>query len=73
MELKYPIVNDSDKIIGYRNKDQAYKEKAMLRSVQIFVYNPKGELYIQKRSKNKLRYPSYFCASVAGHVESGES
>ncbi len=73
MKLKYPIVNDSDQIIGYRKKDQAYKERVMLRSVQIFVYNSKGELYIQKRSKNKLRYPNYFCASVAGHVEAGES
>ena len=73
MKLKYPIVNDSDQIIGYRKKDQAYKESVMLRSVQIFIYNSKGELYIQKRSKNKLRYPNYFCASVAGHVEAGES
>lgn len=73
MKLKYPIVNASDKIIEYKDKKQAYKEKAMLRSVQIFVYNSKGELYIQKRGKNKSRYPNYFCASVAGHVEVGES
>ena len=73
MELKYPIVNDLDQIIGHRKKDQSYKERSMLRSVQIFVYNSKGELYIQKRSKNKSRYPSYFCASVAGHVEPGEN
>lgn len=73
MKLKYPIVNDLDQIIGYKDKDQSYEERAMLRSVQIFVYNSKGELYIQKRSKNKSRYPSYFCASVAGHVEPGES
>lgn len=73
MELKYPIVNDSDQVIGYRNRNQAYEERTMLRSVQVFIYNSEGELYIQKRSKNKLRYPSYFCASVAGHVEIGES
>jgi len=72
-KLKYPIVNDSDQIIGYREKEQAYKEKAMLRSIQIFVYNSRGELYIQKRSKNKARFPGYFCTSVAGHVEPGES
>lgn len=45
----------------------------MLRSVQIFIYNSEGKLYIQKRSKNKLRYPNYFCASVAGHVEPKEN
>ncbi|MBI2475540.1 NUDIX domain-containing protein [Candidatus Uhrbacteria bacterium] len=73
MKLSYPIVNNSDQIIGYKKKDQAYKEKSMLRSVQIFVYNSKGQLFIQKRSKNKSRYPNYFCASVAGHVELGEN
>jgi len=73
MKLQYPIVNDADKIIGYKNKEQAYKMGALLRSVQIFVYNPKKKLFIQKRSKNKLRFPNYFCASVAGHVEAGES
>ena len=73
MKFNYPIVDDSDQIVGYRGKEQAYKERAMLRSVQIFVYNTKGELYIQKRGGNKLRYQGYFCASVAGHVEPGES
>jgi len=73
MDLQYPIVNDDDQIIGYKDKEQAYKEGLILRSVQIFVYNSKKELFIQKRSKNKSRYPNYFCASVAGHVEPGES
>ncbi len=73
MKLQYPIVNNDDQIIGYKNKELAYKKGAMLRSIQIFVYNPKRELFIQKRAKNKSRYPNYFCASVAGHVEPGES
>jgi isopentenyl-diphosphate delta-isomerase type 1 len=73
MRSKYPIVDDSDRIVGYKDKEQSYKEKAMLRSVQVFVYNSKGDIYVQKRSKKKLRYPNYFCASVAGHVEPGES
>jgi len=73
MKLRYPIINDKDQIIDYKDKESAYKEKAMLRAVQVFVYNSKGELFIQQRSKEKLRYPNYFCTSVAGHVEPGES
>lgn len=73
MKHQYPIVNDDDQIIGYKEKNQAYKEGLMLRAIQIFVYNEDGELFIQKRSKNKLRYPNCFCSSVAGHVEPGES
>lgn len=73
MKLQYPIVNNDDQIIGYKDKEQAYKEGAMLRSVQVFVYNLKKELFIQKRAKNKSRFPNYFCTSVAGHVEPGEN
>jgi len=73
MKLQYPIVNNDDQIIGYKDKEQAYKEGAMLRSIQVFVYNPKKELFIQKRAKNKLRYPNYFCTSVAGHIEPAEN
>jgi len=73
MIQKHQIVNEQDEIIGYMTKERAYEKRAMLRSVQIFVYNSKGELYIQKRSKNKARYPNYFCASAAGHVEKRES
>ena len=73
MKLHYPIVNNDDQIIGYKDKEQAYKEGLMLRSIQIFVYSPKRELFLQKRGKNKSRYPNYFCASVAGHVEPEEN
>jgi len=73
MELQYPIINNKDQIIDYKDKESAYKERAMLRAVQVFVYNLKKELFVQKRSKRKLRYPNYFCTSVAGHVEPEES
>ena len=70
---KYPIVNIKDEITGYMEKEKAYRNKQMLRSVQIFVYNSKGEVYVQKRGKDKIRYPGYFCASAAGHVEAKEN
>lgn len=73
MERQYPIVGKYDEIIDYMSKEEAYKRKKTLRSVQIFVYNPKGELYLQKRAKNKKRFPGYLCASAAGHVEPGET
>lgn len=73
MGKKYPIVNDQDEIIGYMDKEEAYEKKQMLRAIQIFVYNSEGKLYVQKRGKNKKRFPNYFCSSVAGHVEPKES
>ena len=71
--IKYPIVDDHDSIIGEMSKDEAYKQGVMLRSIQIFLFDEEGRIFIQKRGSKKKRLPSYLCASVSGHVEPGES
>ena len=73
MEVQYPIVNDEDEIIGTMGKKEAYEKQAMLRSVQIFLFDSAGRLLVQRRAFTKSRFPGYYCASVAGHVEPGES
>ena len=73
MKSKYAIVNNNDTIIGRCDKEEAYEKKYMLRSVQIFVFDSKNRIVIQRRSKNKKRFPGYWCAATAGHVEDGES
>lgn len=73
MPTLYPIVNEKDEIIGEMDKKEAYAKSQMLRSSVILVFNDKNELFLQKRAANKDRYPSYYCASAAGHVEPGES
>jgi isopentenyldiphosphate isomerase len=72
-DIKYPIVDDSDNIIGEALKDEAYKKGLQLRSIQIFVFDLSGRLFVQKRASTKKRFPSYLCASVAGHVEPNEN
>ncbi len=73
MKDKYPIVNDNDEVVGNCDKEEAYEKKHMLRSIQIFVYDSNNKIVIQKRSKNKKRFPGYWCAATAGHVENGEN
>lgn len=73
MKNQYAIVDNNDEIIGSCDKEEAYEKKYMLRSVQIFVYDSKNRIVIQKRNKNKKRFPGYWCAATAGHVEDGES
>ncbi|MBI3290931.1 NUDIX domain-containing protein [Candidatus Falkowbacteria bacterium] len=73
MMTKYPTVDDDDNIIGETSKDEAYNKGLQLRSVQIFLFDKEGRIFIQKRSHKKKRFPDYFCASVAGHVEPYES
>lgn len=71
-EIKYPIVDDADNIIDQVSKNEAYTKGLQLRSVQIFLFDSSGKLFVQKRASQKTRFPNYLCASVAGHVEPGE-
>lgn len=73
VEIKYPIVDNNDNVIGKKTKEEAYRQGLQLRSIQIFLFDSKNRLFIQKRSSKKDRFPNYFCASVAGHVEPGET
>jgi 16S rRNA (adenine1518-N6/adenine1519-N6)-dimethyltransferase len=42
------------------------------RAVHILLFNEKGELFLQKRSRWKDRHPLLWDSSAAGHVEAGE-
>ena len=42
------------------------------RAVHILLFNEKGELFLQKRSRWKDRHPLAWDSSAAGHVEAGE-
>ena len=42
------------------------------RAVHILVFNKKGEIFVQRRSRAKDVYPRYYEASLSGHVRAGE-
>jgi len=48
MKLQYPIVNNDDQIIGYKDKEQAYKEGVMLRSIQVFCLQSQKRIVYAK-------------------------
>jgi len=39
----------------------------------MFVFNPAGQVYIQRRSCSKDRHPGKLDSSAAGHVDPGET
>lgn len=48
-------------------KSEAHKEGIWHRAVHIWIYNLKGEILLQLRSKNKELYPDRWDVSAAGH------
>jgi len=66
-------VDESDRIIGPCQRGDAHRLGLRHRAVHILVFNPEGELFLQKRSGTKDVNPGLWDTSAAGHVDFGES
>lgn len=69
---KVVYVDDNDKVIGSGTKRKADQEGIKTRVARIFVFNKKGELYIQKRAHRLIFGPGLWDQSVGGYVDEGE-
>ncbi len=69
----YDVVDIEDQVIGKATRKEIHQKKLIHRSVHIFVFNPQGELFLQKRAMSKDENPGFWDTSSAGHVDSGEN
>lgn len=67
------IVDSDDSVIGTATRAEIHREGLMHRAVHIFVFDPAGEIYVQRRAASKDRHPLKLDSSAAGHVDPGES
>lgn len=67
------IVDEDNKVIGQAPRLDCYKKGLLHRAVNVFVYNSKGEVFLQKRSAKKFGFPLYWDLSCSEHVKPGES
>lgn len=71
---KVILVNEKDEPIGLKEVKEAHKGKGILhRAFSIFVFNEKGELLLQQRSKQKFLWPGCWSDTCASHPQEGES
>lgn len=62
------IVNEKDQLLGFEEKQKCHDGKGILhRAFSVFVFNPKGELLIQKRSRFKRLWPLFWSNSCCSH------
>lgn len=73
LEEKLDIVNEADETIGSASRREIHSKGFAHRAVHIFVFNPAGQIYVQRRSATKDCHPLKLDSSAAGHVDSGES
>lgn len=56
-----------------KTKREIHKQGLWHNAAHIWIYNLKGEILLQLRSKDKDSYPGLWDISVAGHTDSGET
>lgn len=73
-EEYYDILNEDGSKTGQTLPKSAVHNKELLHgSVFIWIYNKKGEVLLQLRSKDKKSFPGVWDVSVAGHISAGDT
>ncbi len=71
---KLILVNKKDKVVGFETKEKCHQGKGILhRAFSVYLFNNKGQLLIQQRSKFKKRWPLYWANTCCSHPSQDES
>lgn len=68
----FDVVDEKDQVTGQMARSEVHEKGLMHRAVHVLVFNNEGEVFMQKRSKNKDTWPGAWDSSCSGHVDSGE-
>ncbi|MDQ3413876.1 MAG: 16S rRNA (adenine(1518)-N(6)/adenine(1519)-N(6))-dimethyltransferase RsmA [Verrucomicrobiota bacterium] len=69
---QFAVVDEMDRVTGAMARSEVHGNNLRHRAVHIFLFNPAGELLLQKRSRWKDRHPNVWDSSAAGHVGATE-
>lgn len=72
MKEEIDVVDAHDNIVGKAERSKVHKDGLLHRIFFVFLFNPEGELFMQKRGNTEL-YPGFWEGSASGHVMSGET
>jgi isopentenyldiphosphate isomerase len=67
------IVDLEDKVIGKASRDDIYKNLHTHRIVHVLLFDKKGRMALQLRSKKVSFCPNHWSTAVGGHVQTGET
>ena len=68
----FDVVDENDSVIGRERRGVVHANRLLHRAVHVLVFNRRGELFLQKRSRLKDNNPGTWDSSASGHLDSGE-
>lgn len=70
----FVVVDKNDTVLGHKTRYECHHSTAIIhRSVELFIFDSRGRILLQKRSMTKDTDPGYWSPSVGGHVGKDES
>jgi len=66
------VTDQEGNVVGLLPRGQIHEQKLFHKAVHIFLFNPEGQIYLQKRSRLKDENPGKWDSSASGHVSPGE-
>lgn len=67
-------VDEHGQFLGTVTRQQAHQDKTLIhKAVNLVIFDAKGRILLQKRSRTKDLYPGLLAMSVGGHTMVGES
>jgi len=67
------LVNDQDEPLGTMEKVEAHRQGALHRAFSVVLYNPEGQMLIQRRAACKYHSPGLWSNACCSHPRPGES
>ncbi|MES2572573.1 MAG: NUDIX domain-containing protein, partial [Verrucomicrobiota bacterium] len=68
----FDVVDENDVVRHQASRHEVHLNHWRHRAVHIFVFDEHGQLFLQKRSKWKDKFPQTWDSSAAGHVNAGQ-
>lgn len=66
------IVDGEDRVVGSATRAEMRSARLRHRATYILVFNPRGQLFVHRRTMNKDVYPGFYDVVVGGVVREGE-
>ena len=67
------IVDEDNNVVGSAARREMRARRLPHRSTYVLVFNSRGEIYVQKRTRTKDVFPGYYDPAAGGVVLAGES
>jgi isopentenyldiphosphate isomerase len=68
----FDVVNERDEVIGQAPRKEVHARGLWHRAIHVLVFNSRGEVFLQKRSRKKDIAAGKWDSSSSGHLDTGE-